>query len=134
MRYELGDTINSVTLTPPAAAPATDTPAVPAVAKTDLRPTLFVFDSTTGAASFTLPPLDPATQVPLACLAVAYVPLGHGVPSAAQGFLDLPDETYPKARLDVTPDQFGTVVALPPPGALQANVPYLAQAIHGYAE
>lgn len=137
MRYELGDQF-LLTFTPPApAAPsaAPGTPAAPAAApaKTDHKAKYKAFNAETGDATYDVEAFDPATQNALTGLIVVYVPVGHGLPADAAGFVELPDATYPKAKVDLSAAQFGTTVTASRPATLAANTPYVGQTIHAYA-
>lgn len=135
-RYEFGDRINFLSYAPPAApaegAPAPSAPAAPAAVRTDHRATARGFDEVTGRTTFAVPACDPATEVPLAAIVFVFVPIGRPLPATAAEFVALPDADFPKARLDLTPEQFGGEVALERPETLRARVPYLGQAIHVY--
>lgn len=130
MRYELGDKLETLTYAPPV-DPSPGSPT-----KADHKAKFVGFDPATGDVTFDIPPCDPATENPLAAIIVVFVPVGHGVPSTAQGFLDLPEDTYPRTRLDLgpTPELLESKARLARPAGLQPRVPYLGQAIHGYAE
>lgn len=131
MRYELGDTIN-LTFTPPLAPPADGS--APTSVKTDQRAKYLGFDSGTGVSTFDVPASDPTLENPLIGIIAVFVPVGHGVPSTAQGFIDLPESDYPRTKVDLDSSQFGAPVQLPPPSNLLPSTPYLGQAIHCYAE
>lgn len=133
-RYELGDQF-TLTFTPQAAAAAPAAPGAPAApaARTDHRAKFKTFEVLSGDAAYDVPASDPNTENPLAGIIVVYVPVGHGLPADANGFVELPDDSYPKAKLDLTPAQFGTTVTATRPEKLQANVPYVGQTIHVYA-
>lgn len=131
-RYELGDQF-TLTYAPvaPAAPGAPVAPATPA--KTDHKAKFKAFDAASGDAAYDVPASDPGAENPLTGLIVVYVPVGHGLPADANGFVELPDATYPKSKVDLTPAQFGTTVTAPRPSTLAANTPYVGQTIHVYA-
>lgn len=130
MRYEFGDRLETLTYTPGIATPEPDPAPAP---KTDHRARFLAFATDTGDVTFEIPPCDPVTEEPLSRLTVVFYPVGVGLPTTAAEFIDLPDADYPKSQLDLVPGQFGATVTLPRPDAMQPGVPYLGQAIHGYA-
>jgi hypothetical protein len=129
LRYELGDRLVGTVAFDPSVPVDPNAPP----AKADQKATFVAFDKQSGSVLFDVPTTNPDTENPLAEIVVVFLPEGVVAATAAE-YRALPDDTCPKGFLAITPEQYGTRVTVPKPENLPERVPFLGQALNGYAD